>query len=121
VPDVPAAGVPASVADPLWSSTSVTPDGSVPLIVYDGVGVPDAWTVKLPGCPTVKVVDEEDVKVGHVELTNAGFVTTRESGADAPLGPEAARDSICGSLAPGVQVAWKLEPSQYVVEVTPML
>ena len=53
---MPAAGVPLSVAVPLPLLTNVTPLGSVPVCVSDGVGVPVVVTVKLPAVPTVNVV-----------------------------------------------------------------
>jgi hypothetical protein len=56
VPAVPDAGVPLSVAVPFPLLTNVTPLGSAPLSLTDGVGVPVAVTVKLPAVPTVNVV-----------------------------------------------------------------
>jgi hypothetical protein len=59
VPPVPLAGVPLSVGPlpvPFPLFTNVTPVGSVPLSVSDGVGVPVAVTGKLPAVPAVKVV-----------------------------------------------------------------
>ena len=48
VPALPGAGVPASVAVPLPLSVKVTPGGSGPSEI-EGVGDPDAVTVKFPG------------------------------------------------------------------------
>jgi hypothetical protein len=56
VPPAPPAGVPPSVAVPSPLFTNVTPFGSVPVSLSDGVGVPVVVTVKLPAVPTVKVV-----------------------------------------------------------------
>jgi hypothetical protein len=56
VPAVPVAGVPLNVAVPLPLSRNVTPLGSVPVSVNEGVGDPVAVTVKLPAVPTVNVV-----------------------------------------------------------------
>ena len=56
LPAVPAAGVPLSVAVPFPLLTNVTPLGSAPVSVTDGVGVPVVVTVKLPAVPTVNVV-----------------------------------------------------------------
>ena len=56
MPAVPDAGVPLSVAVPFPLVTNVTPLGSAPLSLTDGVGVPVAVTVKLPAVPTVNVV-----------------------------------------------------------------
>src|SRR5215472_12572307 len=56
VPALPDAGVPLSVAVPFPLFTNVTPLGSVPVFVSDGVGVPVVVTVKLPAVPTVNVV-----------------------------------------------------------------
>ena len=56
MPAVPDAGVPLSVAVPFALVTNVTPLGSAPLSLTDGVGVPVAVTVKLPAVPTVNVV-----------------------------------------------------------------
>ena len=53
---VAAAGVPASVAVPLWLSAKVTPLGSVPVSVRVGVGVPVVVTENVPAVPTVNVV-----------------------------------------------------------------
>jgi hypothetical protein len=55
VPAVPVAGVPLSVAVPLFTN-NVTPFGSVPVSLSDGVGAPVVVTVKLPAVPTVNVV-----------------------------------------------------------------
>jgi hypothetical protein len=51
VPSVPDAGVPPSAAVPFPLSTNVTPVGSAPVSVRDGVGIPVAVTVKLPAVP----------------------------------------------------------------------
>ena len=56
VPPVPAAGVPLSVAVPFALSTNVTPLGSAPVSVKDGLGKPVVVTAKVPRVPTVKVV-----------------------------------------------------------------
>jgi hypothetical protein len=53
---VPDAGVPDSVPVPSPLSTNVTPEGSEPVTLSAGVGVPTVVTVKLPVDPTVKVV-----------------------------------------------------------------
>ena len=55
MPAVPAAGVPPSVAVPFPLSTNVTPLGSAPVFVSDGVGDPVAVTVKFPATPTVNM------------------------------------------------------------------
>ena len=52
---VPVAGVPLSVAVPLWLSTKVTPPGSVPVSVRVGVGVPVVVTENVLGVPAVNV------------------------------------------------------------------
>src|SRR5439155_20112397 len=56
VPPFPGATVPLSVAVPFPLSTNVTPLGSTPVAVSDGVGVPVAVTVKLPAVPAINVV-----------------------------------------------------------------
>ena len=56
VPAVPDAGVPLNVAVPFPLLTNVTPLGSAPVSVRDGVGDPVAVTVKLPAVATVNVV-----------------------------------------------------------------
>jgi hypothetical protein len=56
VPLVPEAGVPLSVPVPFPLSLNVTPLGSAPVSLSEGVGVPVAVTVKLPAMPTVNVV-----------------------------------------------------------------
>jgi hypothetical protein len=56
VPLVPEAGVPLRVAVPFPLFTNVTPLGSVPASVKDGLGVPVAATVKLPAAPAENVV-----------------------------------------------------------------
>jgi hypothetical protein len=53
VPPVPAAGAPLSV---LVEAVNVTPLGSVPVSLTDGVGAPVAVNAKVPAVPTVKVV-----------------------------------------------------------------
>jgi hypothetical protein len=53
---VPAAGVPLRVAVPFLLSTKVTPVGSAPVGVRDGVGKPVVVTMKDPAVPTVNVV-----------------------------------------------------------------
>ena len=56
VPALPDAGVPLSVAVPFPLFVKVTPLGSAPDSVRDGVGDPVVVTVKLPAVPTVNVV-----------------------------------------------------------------
>ena len=53
---VPEAGVPLSVPVPFPLSLNVTPLGSAPVSLSEGVGLPVAVTVKLPAVPTVNVV-----------------------------------------------------------------
>jgi len=55
-PPVPDADVPLSVPVPFPLSLKVTPFGSVPVSVRDGVGVPVVLTANVPGVPTVNVV-----------------------------------------------------------------
>jgi len=55
-PAVAAPGVPLSVPVPLPLSVKVTPLGSVPVSVRDGVGVPVVVTWNDPAEPTLKVV-----------------------------------------------------------------
>lgn len=55
-PPVPAAGVPAKVAVPLWLSANVTPAGNGLVSVKVGVGVPVVVTENVPAVPTVNVV-----------------------------------------------------------------
>jgi hypothetical protein len=50
-----AAAVPARVAVPLACAVNVTPEGSVPVLVSVGVGVPTAVIVKLNAVPPVAV------------------------------------------------------------------
>ena len=64
VPPLPDAGVPPKVAVPFPLSTNVSPLGSVPVSVNDGVGVPVVVTVKVPAVLTVKVVLLELVNTG---------------------------------------------------------
>ena len=52
----PAAGVPDNVAVPFPLSLKVTPLGSAPVSVSDGVGVPVVVTVNVPAVPTANVV-----------------------------------------------------------------
>jgi len=56
VPTVPAAGVPLSVPVPFPLSLKVTPLGSVPVSVREGVGAPVVVTENVPAVPTVNVV-----------------------------------------------------------------
>jgi hypothetical protein len=56
VPLVPEAGVPLSVPVPFLLSLNVTPLGSAPVSLSEGVGLPVVVTVKLPAVPTVNVV-----------------------------------------------------------------
>jgi hypothetical protein len=56
IPAVPAAGVPLIVAVPFPLFRKLTPLGSVPVSVSDGIGVPVVVAVKLPATPTVKVL-----------------------------------------------------------------
>jgi hypothetical protein len=63
---VPDAGVPLSVAVPFPLFVKVTPLGSAPDLVMDGVGDPVVVTVKLPTVPTVNVVLLALVIVGEV-------------------------------------------------------
>lgn len=63
---VPAAGVPDSVPAPFPLSLKVTPLGSAPVSVSDGVGVPVVVKEKVPAAPTVNVVPLALVIVGPV-------------------------------------------------------
>ena len=56
VPELPAAGLPASVAVPSLLSTKITPEGSAPVSLKEGVGIPLAVTVKRLDRPIAKVV-----------------------------------------------------------------
>lgn|SRR5215472_17838 len=53
---VPTAGVPESVPVPFPLSLKVTPLGSAPVSVSDGVGVPVVVTENVPAVPTVNVL-----------------------------------------------------------------
>jgi hypothetical protein len=64
VPAVPDPGVPLNVPVPFPLSLNVTPLGSVPVSLSDGVGAPVAVTVKLPATPTENVVPLALVIVG---------------------------------------------------------
>jgi hypothetical protein len=80
VPPAPAAGVPLSVPVPFLLSTKVTPLGSAPVCVREGVGVPVVITVNVPGVPTVNVVLPVLVIAGaaftvRVKLCTAGDPT----------------------------------------------
>ena len=48
-------GMPNNVPLPLWLSTKVTPVGSGPVCVIEGVGYPAAATVNEPAAPTGNV------------------------------------------------------------------
>ncbi len=63
---MPAAGVPARVAVPLWLSVNVTPAGSEPVLVIAGIGDPVVPTVNVPALPAVKVALFALVMVGAV-------------------------------------------------------
>jgi hypothetical protein len=56
VPGVPDAGVSVSVPVPFPLSLNVTPLGSAPVSLSEGVGLPVVVTVKLASVPTVNVV-----------------------------------------------------------------
>jgi hypothetical protein len=56
VPLVPEAGVPLRVPVPFPLSLNVTPLGSAPVSLSEGVGLPVVVTVKLPAVPTVNAV-----------------------------------------------------------------
>src|SRR5262245_31880810 len=75
VPPVPPAGVPLSVAVLLPLSTKFTPDGSDPVTVTAGVGVPTVVTVNVPKEPTVKVVDGALVNAGAPLTVSVKFWT----------------------------------------------
>ena len=62
--------MPLSVADPLALSWKETPEGSAPVSVRDGVGVPVVVTVKMPAVPAVSVVLVALVIIG---ATSAGL------------------------------------------------
>ncbi len=53
---MPAAGVPASVAVPSPLLTKVTPEGSAPVSLSTGLGVPVVVTVNVPAVLVVNVV-----------------------------------------------------------------
>ena len=71
VPPVPDAGVPLSVPVPLPLSLNVTPLGSVPASLSDGVGAPVVVTVNVPAVPTVNVVLFALVMLGAVPPPNS--------------------------------------------------
>lgn len=54
-PRFPAGTVPANVAVPFPLSVKVTPPGSAPVSVIEGVGVPVVVTVNVPAVPWMKV------------------------------------------------------------------
>ena len=56
VPPPPDAGGPLSVALPFPLSVKITPVGSVPDSLKDGMGVPLVVTVKLPATPQVNML-----------------------------------------------------------------
>jgi len=55
VPPVPAPGVPLNVAVPFPLSRNVTPVGSAPVSLSEGVGTPDVVTLNVPAAPAVNV------------------------------------------------------------------
>ena len=65
--------VPESAAVAFALSWKVTPFGSAPLSVNDGVGVPVPVTLKLPAVPAVKVALAALVMIG---ATGAGFTVS---------------------------------------------
>ena len=67
---MPDAGVPARVAVPLPLSVNVTPAGSAPDSLSEGVGTPEAVTENVPAVPTVKVVLLELLNVGLWSTVN---------------------------------------------------
>ena len=66
VPPLPDAAIPLSIALPFPLSVNLTPVGSVPDSLKDGVGVPAVVTVKLPAAPTVNIALLALVIVGVV-------------------------------------------------------
>ena len=85
VPAVPDAGVPLSVAVPFPLFVKVTPLGSAPDSVRDGVGDPVVVTVKLPAVPTVNVVLLALVIVGEVCVALTVSVKIWLAGVPTPL------------------------------------
>ena len=85
VPAVPDAGVPLSVAVPFPLFVKVTPLGSAPDSVRDGVGDPVVVTVKLPAVPTVNVVLLALVIVGAVRAALTVSVKLWLAGVPTPL------------------------------------
>jgi hypothetical protein len=86
VPLVPAPGVPASVAVPLWLSVKVTPLGNAlteqpvkfALVIDVTVGEPVVVTVKVPAAPRVNVVLLALVKLGAVPAVDVWNVALTE-------------------------------------------
>jgi hypothetical protein len=76
LPVVPVAGVPLRVAVPFPLSLNVTPLGSVPVSVNDGVGVPVVVTVNVPVTPAANVVLFALVMTGDAFLFAGGACCT---------------------------------------------
>jgi hypothetical protein len=79
VPEVPDAGVPLSVAVPFALEVNVTPLGSVPVFVTEGIGVPVVVTVKVPFVPTENVVLLALVMLGAVETSSPNTLNSLAS------------------------------------------
>lgn len=82
---VPAAGVPLRVAVPFPLSLNVTPPGSAPVSVSDGVGAPVVVTERVPAVPTLNVVLLALVKTGAVLGVLTAKVKVWVAGVPTPL------------------------------------
>jgi len=76
MPPVPAAGVPESVPVPLPLSTNVTPEGSEPVLLRLGLGLPVVVTVRPPAVPVVKVALPPLVIVGRAPTVTVSLFDT---------------------------------------------
>jgi hypothetical protein len=94
VPPVPDAGVPLRVPVPLPLFLNVTPLGSAPVSVSDGVGVPVAVTANVPAAPTANIVLLPLVMLGDVPPTPVAALN-----AATPAAQESAAPSVALAVA----------------------
>ena len=117
VPKVPAVGVPASVAVPLSFATKVTPDGSTPVSLSEGVGTPVVETVKLLEMPVVNVVAAALVIAGARAAATVSVKLWVAAG-DTPLEAVIVSAYVPKVLAAGVPASVAV-PLSFATKVTP--
>jgi len=119
VPPVPAAGVPLSVPVPFPLSPKVTPLGSEPVSVREGVGVPVVVTENVLAVPTVNVVPPALVMTGVVLAVFTPSVKVWVAAVPTPLVAVSVMGYVPAVPAAGVPLSVPA-PFPLLVKITPL-